>query len=575
MGNRYNITSYPAGGCNQSKLQKFNKQFEEASLYLNDKEEKALHKKNHEMLAKIRWLRYRLNVEYTQITGFVYDEDIAKPTKPSVEIIDSIVIEVPDRKENVVQQAQSSGFVSKTSLKSDEELEAIIDEKARKHIHEPSLMRRMVATFTDLAIIAMATLMLWAWAAQPVAAPYEEPYYFELYTHQLSSGLTIIRDPSTVQNSTLPLMDIGAYFGVRTNETTGETTIWNASKNGQPEDIALGYEYAVDAMIGQIYAFYHEYIGGNSGPTIPSAFVFTPETGDTVSYNAIPLDRNDGFLKSSKFRNWLSTDIHGDIVDISTYFSHEWFNYRFLGLPLTNHQGESVTYRGLTNPQLFEYEIDSITGEPLTNEPAKIKSSLFVGGQLSFENQKRLFQHVAGDNTSTAASTDAYTFALSVLSNFEFYKKVINSADWIQVLSVFVCLILAFFVFLFIIPLACPNGESLGFWVTRTMLLRRNDYRISRWQTVMRQSLLLIELLSSILSLGVLAVVWILILIFGKKNKTLHDMFAGTKVIEKDRSIWFNTPEDEQIYRETVAKDLEYLRDSSRKVDSPSREYLK
>ena len=462
-------------------------------------------------------------------------------------------------------QPMASSFVVKTSQKSDEQIEEEIDLKSQKHLYSPTILRRVMATVTDLAMVILATLMLWAWAAQPIIQPYANALYEDYFTFEISSGLFVVRD-AEIDGITGPnIVDLSIYFDTSLADEETEAT-WVP----QQADIDLGYVHAADGLVRQMYAFYSEYLAKADGPIIAESYQFL--NGDNVLYSretrAIPDDYD--ILERSRVRDFLETDIHGEIADPKTYFTPEWFNYRFLGLPLTNASGNEVTYKSRSNPGLFDYKAPD-----KKNELAVINPSLFeLDGTLSIANQNRLHTFLTGEKDAEL-STDTLRISLTIFTELKFMSAVLNQLTWQQVLAAFVCLIVSFLVFMFIVPVSFPNGETLGMLVTKLILLNKTGYRISRWQTAARQLFFFVELALSIISIGILGVVCILILVFAKDNKCFHDKFAGTRLVDKDRSIWFNNKAEEQVYRETVRRDLELLRDADRKIDSPNRVYIK
>ena len=472
-----------------------------------------------------------------------------------------------------IKSFDSSGFVVKASEKTQEQIEEEVSAKAQKKIILPSLMKRIISTGTDLLLTVFGMLLLMAWAAQPILAIYEQPIFNEILSHQISSGLFVVRDSDPLTPSS-SIFSAKVYYGPFVHEASGEDRIWTINNNGTPQqpDVDLGYQYAGDALISQIYAFYNEYLTENPGNIIPDTFSFVGAGGSKIYDKKKVSDEGFDLSLQTSVLGLLRTDIHGDISNWKTYFTPEWFNYRFLGLPLTNASGNLVRYGDATDSGLFAYKQDPITLLPITNELGIINPSLSMAG--NYNNQKRVYEYLAGQSGPNETGNNPFDISLNIFANMPFYKSYLNNIDWIEVLGWFCSFSVAYVIFLFILPVACRNGETLGLMITRSILLNKKDFKVKRIQVAARQALLFVELISGLLSVGLLLAVWLCVFIFSKNNKTLHDMFAGTKVIDKDRSVWFNSDKEEFEFQETIRKDIEYLRNNSRNLDSPNRECI-
>lgn len=114
-----------------------------------------------------------------------------------------------------------------------------------------------------------------------------------------------------------------------------------------------------------------------------------------------------------------------------------------------------------------------------------------------------------------------------------------------------VCLLLVYLLF----PLIFENGETLGKKTMSLCLINKLDYKVSKPQVLLRQLILIsITLFSafiigigftSLVTLGVAVFLMLIVVLFVPNNRALHDLAAGTRVIDAKSSVFFANAEME------------------------------
>lgn len=91
-----------------------------------------------------------------------------------------------------------------------------------------------------------------------------------------------------------------------------------------------------------------------------------------------------------------------------------------------------------------------------------------------------------------------------------------------------------------ILPLLFKRGKTLGKFVAKLALVDKNNNYISWYKTIFRYLLsILINVFLSIISLGIFALINLLIAIGQKDNKAIYDLICNTTVIDNKLPVEF------------------------------------
>lgn len=242
-----------------------------------------------------------------------------------------------------------------------------------------------------------------------------------------------------------------------------------------------------------------------------------------------------------------------------------WFNTHVLGL-----KDIKEIYSDLENlntlvkekgPELFAYQLDN-EGKTLTEVIGLPKcQNNDATSAISEEDQAKLIKYFyISDSANTENETYYYAIAILNLTNRSFVVKVQNQYyKHFYTYPILCSFALSALIFYFIIPICAKNGETLGKRMFHLGLANKIGYRYKRYQLIPRFLLpiavIFVAYLIFGLSLWMLGFVTLFTLvsytcsIFTKKHFALHDLVAGTIVIDKVHSEIFDNANDEDIVK--------------------------
>ncbi len=181
--------------------------------------------------------------------------------------------------------------------------------------------------------------------------------------------------------------------------------------------------------------------------------------------------------------------------------------------------------------------------------PAPIEGS----GTMTSEELSSATANQAGDletfyyNAYTAARTDlnAQPAYLALANELAYYFK------WeLAIATSFVIL-----VFYLLIPMLLKDGRTLGKQLFGISLVNKSGYRVKKWQIAVRALVFgVFEIFGAVYTMMGTILISYTIMIFGKKNMSIHDFVASTRVLDAKRSVWFNNPEEAAAYQAELDK---------------------
>ncbi len=168
-------------------------------------------------------------------------------------------------------------------------------------------------------------------------------------------------------------------------------------------------------------------------------------------------------------------------------------------------------------------------------------------------------------SSATAAQTadlddfyyDTYSAAISDLNEQEDYLALANQlADyfrWELIIATAVVLL----VFYFMIPMLLKDGRTLGKQIFGLSLVNKLGYKVTKSQIILRFLVFgLFEILGSVYTMMGTILISYTIMIFGKKNMSVHDWAASTRVIDGKRSVWFKNATEAAAYQTEIDKNV-------------------
>ena len=259
------------------------------------------------------------------------------------------------------------------------------------------------------------------------------------------------------------------------------------------------------------------------------------------------------------YHNWYAIETHKD-------YDIYWFNVFIYGQDdgLNLYEKSQLDARPtlikVYGPALFTYKLES--EQPLYQEFALPKESNNGTSELSESVKKQLRNYFyVADNEVVEGSIAAkqkfiYYYALADLTSLpKLQSDYDHYAFLASTLPLVVAIFVTFMIFYFVIPMVFKNGETIGKKVMHTCLVNKLGYQYNRLQLIPRflaPTFLIIAVIFitgfsfwSLLIVSVGLLISYLFSIFSKNNRALHDIFAGTLVVDARESTWFKNAEEE------------------------------
>ena len=359
-----------------------------------------------------------------------------------------------------------------------------------KFLAEPSPLKRIASYFVDLILVLTIGMLLFATLGEKVI------------------GKALGAEEASKNASDFAVASGLAYYGDEVGPSIYE---YKASDN---ENGKKGYE----AYLDHVWYYYTEFLNVAKNPNDRVVGRKSSDGKDFVSddYYRFFFERCMGFA--------------GDSANSNPYFDYA-------------REGESVLLysKPVLNSE-YQAKVDSNDEEALT----KLLKYFF--------------------NTDLADQTGLYFDAIkdmkgplynkaSVQTYYQEQATRYSMAAWGSQAITVMPIVLVFFL---IIPLCRKDGESLGKLIFGIKVVGAEGFRINKLQRVFRPLLVtLLHLAALIPNVGIGlaiyfigAVVSFLMMALGKKRMNIHERITRTIVVDKKRSIIFNSLHDKSLYME-------------------------
>ncbi len=176
----------------------------------------------------------------------------------------------------------------------------------------------------------------------------------------------------------------------------------------------------------------------------------------------------------------------------------------------------------------------------------------------SFDFETYKFTLIDGTRTKRTINffINAYSTAAGYVENSNVVQNYISSNQTIMFKSLVLIIPTIAgisFILNFLIPLFSPHNESIGKYIFGLGILSKDGYKYNKWLLIPRWLIyLVVETIGGIATFGGLFLVTYTMFMFMKKRRCLHDVIANSVVYEKETTIYFDTPEEEQYYKTKV-----------------------
>ena len=281
------------------------------------------------------------------------------------------------------------------------------------------------------------------------------------------------------------------------------------------------------------------------------------------------------------YHNWYANEIHKE-------YDIYWFNVFIYGQDdgLNLYEKSQLDARPalikIYGPALFTYKLES--EQPLYQEFAIPKESNNGATELSESAKKQLKNYFYVPDSEVTEGSIAqkqkyiYYYALADLTSLpKLQSDYDHYAFLASTLPLVIAIFVTFMIFYFLVPMVFKNGETIGKKVMHTCLVNKLGYQYSRLQLIPRflaPTFLVIAVIfitgfsfwSLLIVSGGLLISY-LFAIFSKNNRALHDIFAGTLVVDARESTWFKNAEEEAKTEQEVEDYVSAVKNSDEVVN--------
>ncbi len=222
----------------------------------------------------------------------------------------------------------------------------------------------------------------------------------------------------------------------------------------------------------------------------------------------------------------------------------------------TEYKGETISWYNTeilkigSEDSLFVYAQTAGVDDPtIVGVPAPIEGS----GTMTSEEL----------SSATAAQTselqsfyyDEYVIARTDLDTQEDYAALGNELSYYFSWELAIATVFVLAIFYLVIPMLLKDGRTLGKQLFGISLVNKLGFKVKKWQIAVRAVVFgVFEIWGAVYTMMGTILISYTIMIFGKKNMSIHDFVASTRVIDAKRSIWFKNAEEAVAYQAELDK---------------------
>lgn len=252
-----------------------------------------------------------------------------------------------------------------------------------------------------------------------------------------------------------------------------------------------------------------------------------------------------------------------------------WYNVHVLGLeedplavPYTDLDSlPNFTVRGKNIFTYDDSEIDKYNARPILKEDTE-----------TMRNAALRYYYIPTDE-NTDNDNFVYNYATVDLRSTEFFYIAESTMNlWLNFVPIIIGIVLSSIIFYFVIPICTKNGQTLGKMTFHIGIVNELGYQIKKVQLIPRFIFELFLLAAAYLIcdffipyglfvfLGIATVYFLasyLMMIFSKNNKSIHDIFAITRVIDMRQSTWFKDANEEAGVEKRISESQKIIFDET------------
>jgi uncharacterized RDD family membrane protein YckC len=162
-----------------------------------------------------------------------------------------------------------------------------------------------------------------------------------------------------------------------------------------------------------------------------------------------------------------------------------------------------------------------------------------------------------------------YAAAVTDLNAQDDYLALANQLAYFFKWELAIATAIVLLIFYFAIPMILKDGRTLGKQIFGLSLVNKLGYKVTKLQISIRfLAFALFEIVGSVFTMMGTILISYTIMIFGKKNMSVHDFAASTRVIDGKRSVWFKNATEAAAYQAEIDKNSSKASYSSLIVDA-------
>jgi len=380
-----------------------------------------------------------------------------------------------------------------------------------KKIETAPLFRRIMSAFMDGLFGFFLYFLLVTYVTTPIArkASKYDDYVVEIYQYDVASHLFVWMQQD----------DTSKYNPIEVRDFTEKI---NNEYLQRVEEVRSVSDYSLAQKIEHLQYYYTVYLTGDLSR------VEMPNNTETKTYDAV----NDKFV-SPHYLDKIDGKLPSEI------YTKVYFNTKIMGLAPEGEENTSAYFVYRVVDEVVDYE-----GLPVLKEGADETEATKFVNQLLYDATKEFY----------------YSDYVSVLQ-----KNVRVIQLWTYI-PTYLFVVGTLYI---LIPMLIKDGSTLGKLSLSLCVISNNGYKAKKRQILFRQLVFLAEVslslfiigfgLTSIATLGIGAVIMLVVVLCNKGRKAPHDFAAMTVVVDRKTSVFFDDAKEEEMKVKQVQENLDRL----------------
>ena len=380
-----------------------------------------------------------------------------------------------------------------------------------KKIEIAPLFRRIVAAFMDAIFAFFLYFILVTYVATPIArkATTYDADVSDIYQYEISSHLYMWMQQD----------DTGKYQPIEVKDFSEKINNQYLQRVNETRNVG---DFTLDQRIAHLQYYYTVYLTGDL------TRVELPNNTESKTYDAVKdhfvsphyLDKIDGKLPSE-------------------IYTKVYFNTKIMGLAPEGEENQSPYYSYPVVDDHVDYE-----GLPVLKEGANKDEAINDINKRLYDATKEFYY------TDYMQSLQGNVRAIQLWCYIPTYLFVVGGLY-------------------ILIPMLFKDGATLGKKTLCIAVISKLGYRAKKRQILFRQLIFLVEIsfslfivgfgLTSIATLGIGAVIILIVMLTNKERRSPHDFAAMTLAIDEKTSVYFDNATEEERKQNRVNANLEKL----------------